>query len=110
MTNVSKMIAASLSVCGTAAQLLIAASLTAVGTVPARAEPVQVRVVKTDLDLSTQAGQNTLVSRINAAAIRACGGTPDWTQREAFRACFKPAFENGIAAMHSDKGQTFSSR
>ena len=110
MNTVSKMIAASLSVGGTAAQLLIAASLTAVGTVPAHAQTVSVRVVQADLNLSSEAGQKTLVSRINAAAIRACGGTPEWTQREAFRACFKGAFENGISAMHTNKGQTFSSR
>ena len=40
MTTVNKTIAASLSIFGATAQILLAASLTAVGTVPAHANPV----------------------------------------------------------------------
>ena len=56
-----------------------------------------------DLDLSKQAGIDTLYQRIRAAAHSACG-TPDIRNRNEFRSfqsCYDEALDNAVAATGS---------
>ena len=111
MNTVSKMIAAALSVGGASAQVLLAASLTAIGTVPAHAQSVQVnsvRVVHADLDLSTQAGNKTLALRIGRAADKVCerpSDSLDISGQRAYRTCRESAIAKATASVAS-RGST----
>ena len=76
----------------TAASLALAAAVLAAGSAVQAADypsaSVQVRV--SDIDLSTAAGQDRLMDRVNSAAASVCGGYQgrrSGSEERAYRAC-----------------------
>lgn len=94
--------------------LLIVAVLMAAGAYPAegqepfapRTTHVTVRVPIGDLDLSQEAGADTLLRRASMAAKRACGGPPRVSvfltlETRAFRECRANAMSQAVAQLDS---------
>ena len=85
--------------------LVIAASAVAL---PAAAqsvqEPVSVSVSFADLDIGRPAGATILLHRLQAAAVKACGGTPDVRvlgETAAFDKCRRAAVSHAVDQVHS---------
>ena len=65
---------------------------------------MQVMVSYADLDLWHHAGAETLISRLEAAASKVCGGTAenaDLARRAHYRTCTKQAMDVAIANVHN---------
>lgn len=86
--------------------LAIAAALSALAGAAAHAQTItQSRTVSyADLDLSSRAGMNTLMSRINSAAQDVCGLPPDARESHtAYDACIKAAVNGALVQVaHAD--------
>lgn len=57
-----------------------------------------------DLNLDHPAGAEKMMHRINRAAVRACGGTPDsrdLRERHAFRQCVTTATANAVRQLNA---------
>jgi UrcA family protein len=85
--------------------LVLAASAVAL---PAAAqsveEPVSVAVTFADLDIGHPAGAAILLHRLQAAAVKACGGTPDVRvlgETAAFDKCRQAAVSRAVDQVHS---------
>lgn len=95
--------------------LLMIAVLMAAGAYPAEGQEgpltpkptiVTVRVPIGDLDLSQDAGAETLLRRASMAASRACGGVPGvgvfvMVETKAFRECRAKALSQAVASLDS---------
>ena len=87
----------------------VLAALCLAAPVPSLAEPLwkettDVTVSYLGLDLSKPEGAAVLLSRIQRAATRACGGYPDWPplqyrQMGRFRACRDKAIADAVARL-----------
>jgi UrcA family protein len=93
---------------------LAVALIASVAAAPAWCEPLghrqavvtKVRVPVGDLDLNSQAGADTLIRRVSAAAIRACGGANTvgvlmLLEARAYRACKTRAVAQTIAQVEA---------
>ena len=87
-----------------ASSFALVAVLGVLGSVQVLAgEPAKsIRVSYADLDLSTQAGAQTLYHRIRGAARQVCGdeGT-SYTDKAIWRSCFKNAVGDAVAKVNS---------
>lgn len=75
--------------------------------------PVGVTVSYADLDISRPAGATALLSRLQAAAVQACGGAPDvrlLAQGAAFDRCRREAVTRAIAQVDSPTLNEMASR
>ena len=67
-------------------------------------EPVSVAVSFADLDIGHTAGANILLHRLQAAAVKACGGLPDIRvlgEMAAFDKCRREAVGRAVATINS---------
>lgn len=64
----------------------------------------QIDVFYGDLNLDHPAGAEKMMNRINRAAVRACGGTPDsrdLRERQAFRQCVTTATTSAVRQLNA---------
>ena len=84
--------------------LALVAVLSLLGSAQALADDGtrSIKVGYSDLDLTTQAGADTLYHRIRGAARQVCGydGSSFWDQR-SFRNCFNGAVGNAVATVNN---------
>jgi UrcA family protein len=72
----------------------------------AAAEPhgIQVMVHYADLDITHPEGARALLSRLDFASMKACGGMPDFLNfaaQRAFKACMKDTMDRAVASAGS---------
>ena len=87
---------------------LAIAAVTLSGAAPVAAQSlddtVSVSVRYGDLDISKSAGAETLLRRIDKAAVQICGGKPDQRlldQRTAFEKCRASTIDRSVAALNA---------
>ena len=88
--------------------VLAIAAMTLVGAAPVAArsldDSVSVFVRYRDLDISKSAGAETLLRRIDKAAVQICGGKPDQRllgERLAFKKCRASTIDRSVAALNA---------
>jgi UrcA family protein len=94
--------------CRLGACLTLAASLALAGAAAAQPDEVDasrsVHVNYADLNLRSDEGARVMLSRIDSAAILACGGAPDLRmldRRALFNRCKARTFDRAVSQLHS---------
>ncbi|HUO11709.1 MAG TPA: UrcA family protein [Caulobacteraceae bacterium] len=86
---------------------IAAVAVSAIGTMALSQpvdEPIRVMVTYSDLDIGHAPGAAILLSRLDAAAKKACGGEPDirvLAERAAFEKCRTSALSQAVAQVNA---------